>query len=229
MFPGVSGGARGSPELPAISVSPRRPARSRAPLHAGAITRRMLLGAPAAVAAGPATAVGGSPAAAYAIYAEYARDANQLMQPRLNRRVFNVVEVQAGSAIRLNDDGSITLQPGAYRITGFSITTMQVTFAPPRPRHDTNYPGYALVYRVADEAHGAALASEAIAIGSPQTALDTTPSLFDTVYTTAASTDIAVGHQSGAELHDEVYLSVYEVDGTPSDFHVFARISITTL
>ena len=194
----------------------------------GQITRRRLIGA-AATLAPVVLAAGcvGLPAAAYAIYAEYARNANKLMRPGLNRRVFNSVEAQAGAAIGLHDDGSITLQPGTYRITGFSITTMQVTFAPPQPQHDTNYPGYALVYRVADESQGAALVQAAIAVGSPQTALDTTPSLFDTIYTTREQTAIAVGHQSGQDLHDEVYLSVYEVAGTPSDYHVFARIAIT--
>ena len=76
---------------------------------------------------------------------------------------------------------------------------------------------------------GESLVQKAIAIGSPQTALSTTPSLLDAISTTREETVIAVGHQSGEDLHDEVYLSVYEVNGTPSDFHVFARIAITRL
>lgn len=200
------------------------------PGHQAKVTRRRLLG-PAAVAA-PAVFVPGlvgSSAGSYAIYAEYARETNTLMQPGLNRRVFNVVEAQAGDDVALHDDGSILLQPGTYRITGLSITTMQTTFAPAVPQHDINYPGYALIYRVADEAAGRALVKEAIAIGSPQTALYTTPSLFETIYTTREETVIAVGHQAGEDLHDEVYLSVYEVSGIPSDFHVFARIAIMRL
>lgn len=176
---------------------------------------------------------GSKPAAghppSYAIYGEYARGSNKLMKANLNRRVFNKVEAQAGSDIKLNDDGSISLQPGTYRLTGYSITTMQTTFAPPQAKHDTNYPGYVLVYPKADETAGESLLKNAIGIGSPQTALDGTPSLFDLVYTTKTKTEIAVGHQSGADLHNEVYLSVYEVNGTPSDYHVFARISITKL
>jgi hypothetical protein len=38
-----------------------------------------------------------------------------------------------------------------------------------------------------------------------------------------------VGHQSGENLHDEVYLSVYEVAGIKSEFHLFARIVITKM
>jgi hypothetical protein len=30
-------------------------------------------------------------------------------------------------------------------------------------------------------------------------------------------------------LNGEVYLSVYDVTGIPSDYHVFARVSITEL
>ena len=166
----------------------------------------------------------------YAIYAEYAKGSNKLMKDGLNRRVFNTVEAQSGKDIKLNEDGSVTLQPGTYRITGFSITTMQTTFAPAVPQNDNNYPGYALVYPVADETEpGATLLKHAIGIGSPQNALDTTPSLFDLVYTTKTTVDIAVGHQSGDALKNEVYLSVYTVAGIPSDYHVFARVSITKL
>lgn len=172
---------------------------------------------------------GGSSTKQYAVYGEYARDSNKLMKAGLNRRVFNKVESQAGSDIHLNSDGSVTLQPGTYHITGYSITSTQTTFAPPVAKHDSNYPGYALVYPTAYETSGQELLEHTLAIGSPQNALDTTPSTFDFFYKTDKKTDIAVGHQSGADLHDEVYLSVYEVAGTPSDYHVFARISITKL
>jgi hypothetical protein len=177
-----------------------------------------------------AAACGGSGHShSYAVYGEYARGSNKLMKNDLNRRVFNKVETQEGSDIQLNDDGSITLQPGTYHITGYSITTMQTTFAPPQPKHNSNYPGYALVYPAADETAGQSLLQHVIGIGSPQTALDGTPSMFDLFYTTKKKTEIAVGHQSGADLHNEVYLSVYEVAGTASDYHVFARIAITRL
>jgi hypothetical protein len=183
-----------------------------------------------AVAAGcGSTEHAASKPASYAIYGEYAKGSNKLMKPNLNRRVFNTVEAQSGSDVKLNGDGSIELQPGTYRLEGFSITTMQTTFAPPQPKHDSNYPGYALVYPAADETAGKSLLEHVIAIGSPQTALDGTPSLFDAVYTTKTKTSIAVGHQSGADLHDEVYLSVYSVNGTTSNYHVFARISVTKI
>jgi hypothetical protein len=186
----------------------------------------LLVGLASVVAACGGSTRSASRPQSYAIYGEYARGSNKLMQNGLNRRVFNKVEAQSGSDASLNADGSITLKPGTYHITGFSITSMQTTFAPPQPKHDTNYPGYALVYPVADESAGKALVNDAIGIGSPQTALDANASTFDFVYTTKTTTKIAVGHQSGDDLHNEVYLSVYDVSGETSNYHVFARVSI---
>jgi hypothetical protein len=168
------------------------------------------------------------PTPSYAIYAEFARDANKLMKSGLNRRVFNVVEAQSGSGISLNPDGSFTLEPGTYHMTGMSIVTMQTTFAPATPRYNTNYPGYCALYPAALE-KDSSLMKHLIGIGTPQTALDTTPSFFDVIYTAAQRVNLAVGHQSGADLHNEVYLSVYNVAGTTSDLHVFARIAIARL
>jgi hypothetical protein len=165
----------------------------------------------------------------YAVYGEYARDSNKLMKNGLNRRVFNKVESQAGSDIRLNAGGSITLEPGTYRFSGVSTVTMQTTFAPPVITHDNNYPGYSLVYPVSVESAGMTAVQQAIAIGTPNTASDLSPSVFDAIYTVTARTDIAVGHQSGNDLHDEVYLSIYDVAGEKSDYHAVARITITRL
>jgi len=165
----------------------------------------------------------------YAIYAEYARDSNKLMKNGLNRRVFNKVESQAGSDIALNGDGSISLQPGTYRISGVSTVTMQITFDPPAIKNHNNYPGYSMVYPVSAEKLGLDTLKQAIAIGTPTTASDMAPSVFDAVYTATAKVDIAVGHQAGEDLHDEVYLSVYDVAGAKSDYHAVARVAITRM
>jgi hypothetical protein len=163
----------------------------------------------------------------YAIYAEFAKDANILMKPGLNRRVFNTTEAQHGSKIQLAKDGSITLQPGTYRLTGFSSVTMQNGFAAPASSHDLNYPGYALVYPREFETSDPL--RHAIGIGSAGSALDASPSLVDLVFTCPKVTQVCVGHQSGEELNGEVYLSVYDVDGMKSPFHVFARVAIFEL
>jgi hypothetical protein len=163
----------------------------------------------------------------YAIYAEYAHNSNKLMQPDLNRRVFDSVEVQSGTDIKLEQDGSITLEPGTYRITGFSMVTMQDSLSPPVLKNNNTYPGYALVYPLQyEDSAMMPLLHHAIGIGCLSIPYYSTSSLFDCVYTCREKTTICVGHQSGHDLHDEVYLSVYEVDGVKSDFHVCARIAI---
>lgn len=164
----------------------------------------------------------------HAVFAEFARDPNKLMKNGLNRRVFNVIEFQEGGDIELLEDGAIVVAPGTYRIRGFSIVTMQTTMVP-KPLTGTNYPGYAMVYPAEYEAAAQEVVlAHAISIGSPQTAYSMAPSLFEAVYTAGGRTAIAVGHQSG-KLDDPVYLSVYEVDGVASDYHVFSRVAIERL
>jgi hypothetical protein len=151
------------------------------------------------------------------------------MKNGLNRRVFNKRESEAGPDIRLNDDGSISLEPGTYRISGASTVTMQTSFAPPTIKNNNNYPGYSMVYPASAENLGLATLQQAIAIGTPNTASDLAPSVFDAIHTVTEKTVIAVGHQAGNELHDEVYLSIYDVDGAKSDYHAVARVTITRL
>ncbi len=164
----------------------------------------------------------------YAVYGEYARDSNKLMKNGLNRRIFNVTESQSGTDIKLEKDGSITLQPGTYRLQGFSMVTMQATFAQPVMKNNNNYPGYCLIYPKQYESDTAILKNQ-ICIGSPGTAYDTAPSLVDVIYTCEKETTICLGHQSGEDLHNEVYISVYSVEGIPSMYHVFARLTITKM
>ena len=163
----------------------------------------------------------------YAIYGEYAAGSNKPMQNGLNRRVFNRVEAQSGRDIYLNPDGAVTLLPGTYRLTGFSAVTMQTSMAPPQVTN--NYPGYCLVYPKGVENSGHDVIKQAIAIGSGATSEELTPSMFDAIHTFDKKTDICVGHQSGDDLQGKVWLSIYTVDGVPSDYHLMARIAITKL
>jgi hypothetical protein len=173
-------------------------------------------------------------AAAFAIYAEYAHDSNKLMQPNLNRRVFDSVEAQSGTDIQLikqgKDAGCVTLEKGTYRITGFSMVTMQDSLSPPHLDHNNTYPGYAVVYPLLyEDSAMTPLLRHAVGIGCLSIPYYSTSSLFDCVYTVKEKTTIAVGHQSGPDLHDEVYLSVYEVAGLATDYHVVARIAINKI
>ena len=163
----------------------------------------------------------------YAIYGEYAAGANKPMQNGLNRRVFNRIEAQSGPDIHLNPDGSITLMPGTYRLTGFSAVTMQTSMAPPQVT--SNYPGYCMVYPKDVEKSGHEVIAQSIAIGSGATSSELEASLFDAIHTFDRKTDICVGHQSGDDLQGQVWLSIYTVGGVPSDYHLMARIAITKL
>jgi hypothetical protein len=164
----------------------------------------------------------------YAIYGEYAAGANKPMQNGLNRRVFNKIEAQSGPDIYLNPDGSITLQPGTYRLTGYSAVTMQTSMAPPQVPN--NYPGYCMVYPKDIENSGHEVVEKAIAIGSGATSEELTPSTFDAFYTCDKKTNICVGHQSGDDIAGKIWLSIYLPEGsTPSPFHLMARIAITKI
>ncbi|CAN5843761.1 hypothetical protein BH11BAC7_BH11BAC7_01490 [soil metagenome] len=170
----------------------------------------------------------------YAVYGEYAKDSNKLMQPDLNRRVFDRVEAQSGNDIQLikegEDAGCITLEKGTYRISGFSMVTMQDSLSLPHIDHNDTYPGYAIVYpELYEDSAMAPLLKHAVGIGCLSIPYSSTSSLFDCVYSFKEKTKIAVGHQSGHNLHDEVYLSVYEVNGLATDYHVVARIAITRI
>jgi hypothetical protein len=164
----------------------------------------------------------------YAIYAEYAEGSNKLMKNGLNRRVLNRKEAHGGRGIALNDDGSVSLAPGTYRLTGFSTVTMQTTFAPEPTPHDNNYPGYCLLYPRSSEGTKAVL-NDAIAFGSPATSTGLEPSLFDAIHTFTDPTTICLGHQAGDDLLDDVYLSMYEIAGVASNYHVVARLAITEM
>lgn len=163
----------------------------------------------------------------YAVYAEFAHDSNVVMKNGLNRRVFNTTEAQEGKDITLEKDGSITLQKGTYRITGFSLVTMQdVMAAPVYPADSQNYPGYCILYPKKYESNMGEVLKNNICIGSLGIALNSTASLVDVYYKCDETTSICLGHQVGDDLKDTIFLSVYEIDGTKSDYHVFARLAI---
>jgi hypothetical protein len=163
----------------------------------------------------------------YAIFAEFARDVNKPMKNGLNRRVFNITESIHGKDIKLHSDGSVTLQPGTYRISGFSMVTMQTSMS--ASFQSQNYPGYCLVYLAKDEQSSEILKRQ-IGIGTPATSAECNPSLFDLVYTCHVATDICVGHQSGNNLPvDKIFLSVFRVDKDTSNYHVFSRMAIAKL
>lgn len=67
----------------------------------------------------------------YAVFTEFSPD-NKMMTPGFNTRVFTDVDSQRGDSIRCDfKTGAITLAPGSYHITGFSMSTYNSGGEPP--------------------------------------------------------------------------------------------------
>jgi hypothetical protein len=179
----------------------------------------------------------------YEAYAIYADQPTQLgvateMGAGVVPRTFNVVQAESGVAIsrvRTNDPSTdctvIQLLAGTYRITGFSILTMDNPLGPdgktnpPVLKVTNKFAGYALLYDADKPPKGVADLGSAIDLGSVQQAYDSTPSLIDIVASFTKTTRITMGHQctytpGGKE---PVYIRIATRD---SLFHTFAKISI---
>jgi hypothetical protein len=170
---------------------------------------------------------------AYAIYSDRPTDlgAATEMGPGLVPRAFTHVCIEYGQAISRDmfDFTRIRLIPGTYRISGFSILTMDIPGQRPNLNPYNKYGGYCCVYDAAHPPESEADMDKCIAVGSINQAFDTSPSLFDAVYTCTAipHTDICVGHQCSyvptQDQENKVYIRVATRD---SLVHDFARISI---
>jgi hypothetical protein len=67
----------------------------------------------------------------YAVFTELSPD-SKMMTPGFNARVFTDVDSQRGNSIRCDfKTGEITLAPGSYHITGFSMSTYNSGGEPP--------------------------------------------------------------------------------------------------
>jgi hypothetical protein len=156
-----------------------------------------------------------------AVYGEHS-DSMKKMQPNWNIRIFNRIEVQEGSSIRLNQySGVITLGPGIYHITASS----QVTYNDPNPPAEGSsaaagtLAGYCRLRYTRDPQ--SSLNDRAVAIGTISNAT-MVPSLIDTYLRVDHQEEIVLEHQVGEQV-DGVYLQ----DNTnQSSWHVFARIAI---
>ncbi len=166
-----------------------------------------------------------------AIYEERTSRAtgNKLMGNGVNRRIFNIKTKQSGKAITCDNNGRIFLEPGTYRISGFSTVTMEITM--PNPYKEYDYPGYCMVYPTKYESLGREeLQLYLWGVGGVASSDKCSPSCFDMVYTITKNDTISVGHQSGANYKYPIYLSVYKtLEGDSSDYRVFSRIAIQRL
>ena len=174
------------------------------------------------------------PPAEYAVFTEFSPDTKPA-KPGWNRRVFTDTDVRKGAAIQCDfATGIVTLAPGAYHITGFSMVAYFTKDDPPETIVARS-PASAGYCRLRSFDPGAAVDpanlrelpnsdSCVICIGSPSTA-NLVPSLLETFYETDRPAQILLEHQSGSKP-DQIYLRVFTQD---SRWHAFARISIRGL
>jgi hypothetical protein len=142
----------------------------------------------------------------YAVFTELSPD-NKAMSPGFNTRVFTDVDSQRGNSIRCDfKTGAITLAPGSYHITGFSMATYNSGTEPPEMT-TVRSPAAAGYCRLrtydpkatVDPSNMRFIPNEdprIICIGSPCTP-NMTPSLFEAYYTTEKEVQIILEHQMG--------------------------------
>lgn len=170
----------------------------------------------------------------YAVFTEFSPD-TKAMTPGFNIRGFTDCDSQQGNSIRCDFKiGVITLAPGSYHITGFSMATYNSGGEPPE-MSTVRAPaaaGYCRLRtydpkRVVDPSDMRSLPNDdpsVFCIGSGCTA-NMVPSLFEAYYTTDKDVQIILEHQMG-HAPDRIYLRVYTEN---SKWHVLARIAIRKL
>lgn len=171
------------------------------------------------------------PGQEYAVFTEFSPDSKPV-KGGWNTRVFTDTDVKQGDSIRCDfATGIITLTPGLYHITGYSMVVYNSGGEPPEMAtirspaaggysrlrvHDPNVTVDQSNMRSLDNAD-----PRVISIGSPSTP-NLTPSVFETYYKADTITHILLEHQSGTHP-DHTYLRIHIEN---SKWHALARISI---
>jgi hypothetical protein len=197
---------------------------------AGVPARRALLLGGAAALAGTVAARSAAAQTEHAVFTELS-PANKLMKPGWNTRVFTDTDSRKGNSIQCDfTTGIVTLAPGAYHLTGFSMVTYNGTVPPEMTEiRAPASAGYCRL-RVFDPAaaidptdlHAIDNSDpKVICVGNPSTP-NMTPSLFDGHYETDKTAQILLEHQSGT-APEQIYLRVFVEN---SKWHAFARINI---
>lgn len=171
------------------------------------------------------------PGQEYAVFTEFSPETKPI-KGGWNTRVFTDTDIKQGDSIRCDfTTGIITLAPGLYHITGYSMVVYNSGGEPPEMAtirapaaggysrlrvHDPNV--------MVDQSNMRSLDNSdpsVISIGSPSTP-NLTPSIFETYYATDTSKHILLEHQSGTHP-DHTYL---RINIENSKWHALARISI---
>lgn len=205
-------------------------------MMAAATSRRALLIGGAGLAAGAVTAGSAMAQGAgdYAVFTELSPEPKK-MKSGWNRRIFTNTDVRKGSAIQCDlATGIVTLAPGTYHLSGYSIAAYYIGNEPPETT-TTKSPaaaGYCRLRKVAAGDTTETLDMRAIdnadasvlCVGSTSSA-NLVPSLFETFAEISQPTPIVLEHQCGTNP-EQVYLRVFVQN---SKWHAFARLSARRL
>ena len=175
-----------------------------------------------------------APRAEYAVFTEFS-PATKVLKGGWNTRVYTNTDAKQGDSIRCDfETGLITLAPGSYHISGYSMVVYDSGGEPPEMAtiRAPAAGGYSRLRvhdpkRKVDQTDMRSLDNadpSVISIGSPSTP-NMTPSIFDAYFTTDKDVQILVEHQSGNHP-DHTYL---RINIENSKWHALARISIRRL
>lgn len=162
---------------------------------------------------------------AWAVLTELGRD-NVPMRPGANVRLFNEVDLNARGLVDYDTaTGYLTLQPGTYRVDGWSLTTFGYELTKDEQAQTFSAPGYAFLWNVDTE--------RIELLGSMQDPLYGQPSILDGIVEVPASTRYYLAHQNGRNVAG-IHLQVYDPDATMPDGsvstnHAFARLVVEPL
>ena len=152
--------------------------------------------------------------------------ANVPMKPGTNVRVFNDVSLDVQDSIKYDKaTGYLTLEPGVYRLDGWSLTTFGWQLTPEQQAAAYSAPGYAFFWNVDEK--------KIEVLGSLQDPLLSVPSNINGVIKVSKTTRYFLGHQNGNKVNG-VSLQLYDPniklpDGTISTMHAFAQLVVERL
>jgi hypothetical protein len=196
--------------------------------------RSLLIGGAGLVAGAMARSAAAQGVDDYAVFTELSPEPKK-MKSGWNRRVFTNTDVHKGSAIQCDlATGIITLAPGTYHLSGYSIAAYYIGNEPPETT-TTKSPaaaGYCRLRKVAAGDSAETLDMRAIdnadasvlCVGSTSSA-NLVPSLFETFAEISRPTPIVLEHQCGTNP-EQIYLRVFVQN---SKWHAFARLSVRKL
>lgn len=140
---------------------------------------------------------------------------NMPMKPGRNVRMFTDVNLDAHGYIKYDKaSGRLTLEPGSYRVDGWSLTTFGFMLTPEQQAAAHSAPGNAFLWNV-DKNDVEILASVADALYS-------SPSTINGVIKVERTTQYYFGHQNGDQV-DGIRLE------TPAADRAFAQLVIERL